>query len=135
MIRDRFTLKNQAKKIKPASRDPLTGLHNRNAFFDYATQAIALAARNKNIAAILFICIDRLKVINDTLGENYGNKLLKALAKRLKACVRKSDIVARPGRDEFMILLPEIRHAEDAALIAKLSHSFVEVESTPIALC
>jgi GGDEF domain-containing protein len=63
MIRARFTLKNQAKKIKTASCDPLTGLHNRNAFFDHATQAIELAARNKNIAAILFICIDRLKVI------------------------------------------------------------------------
>ena len=76
-------MKNQNKTAnKPASCDPLTGLHNRNAFFEHATQTIALAARNKNIAAILFICIDRLKVINDTLGENYGNKLLKAIAKR-----------------------------------------------------
>jgi diguanylate cyclase (GGDEF)-like protein len=113
-------LRDQTKTAnKTASYDPLTGLHNRNFFFDYTKQAIAFAARNKNIAAILFICIDRLKLINDTLGENYGNKLLKAIAKRLKACVRKSDIVARPGRDEFIILLPEIRHAEDAALIAR----------------
>lgn len=104
---------------KTAYYDPLTGLQNRDVFFNYLTQAIALAARNKKIAGVLFICIDRLKLINDTLGENYGNKLLKSLAKRLNACVRKSDIVARPGRDEFMILLPEIRHAEDAALIAR----------------
>ena len=107
------------KTQKAARYDPLTGLQNRDIFFDRLTQAIAFAYRNKKIAAVLFICIDRLKLINDTLGENYGNKLLGALAKRLKACVRESDIVARPGRDEFMILLPEIRYAEDAALIAR----------------
>jgi diguanylate cyclase (GGDEF)-like protein len=101
------------------AHDPLTGLHNKDVFFDCLTRAIALAARNKKIAGILFICVDRLKLINDTLGEDYGNELLRTLAKRLKSCVRKSDIVARPGRDEFMILLPEIRYAEDAAIIAR----------------
>jgi len=104
---------------KTASFDPLTGLYNKTVFFNYATQAIAFASRHNKIAAILFVSVDRLKLINDTLGEAYGNKLLKTLAQRLKACVRKSDIVARPGRDEFMILLPEIRYPEDAALIAR----------------
>ena len=113
-------LKERKKSIKKTvSCDPLTGLQNRDVFFDCLTRAIALAARNKKVLGILFICIDRLKLINDTLGENYGNKLLKTLADRFKACVRKSDIVARPGRDEFIILLPEIRYAEDAALIAR----------------
>ena len=113
-------MKDQKRSVKKTIYcDPLTGLRNRDVFFDCLTQAIALAARNKKIVTVLFICIDRLKLINDTLGENYGNKLLKTLAKRLKGCVRKSDTVARPGRDEFMILLPEIRHAEDAALIAR----------------
>jgi diguanylate cyclase (GGDEF)-like protein len=113
------SIKYQAKKLSTPSCDPLTGLQNKELFFNCLTQSIALAGRHKKIAAVLFICIDRLKLINDTLGETYGNKLLKTLAKRLKACVRKSDIVSRPGRDEFMILLPEIRYAEDAALIAR----------------
>jgi diguanylate cyclase (GGDEF)-like protein len=113
-------LNDRGKSVdKTASCDPLTGLCNKTVFFNYLTQAIALASRHKKISAILFISVDRLKLINDTLGEAYGNKLLKTLAKRLAACVRKSDIVARPGRDEFMVLLPEIRHAEDAALIAR----------------
>jgi diguanylate cyclase (GGDEF)-like protein len=121
-------LKDQKKPIHKTAYDPLTGLQSKELFFDSLNQAITLAARNKKIVAILFICVDRLKLINDTLGENYGNKLLKALAKRLKSCVRKSDIVARPGRDEFMILLPEIRYAEDAALIAR--KIFTSLESS-----
>jgi diguanylate cyclase (GGDEF)-like protein len=112
-------MKNQAENIKTAYYDLLTGLQNKEVFFDSFTKAIALAARNEKILAILFITVDRLKVINDTFGENYGDELLKSLARRLKACVRKSDIVSRPGRNEFIILLPEIRYAEDAALIAR----------------
>ena len=99
--------------------DALTSLPTKELFFGSLTNALALAARNERIMAVLFVCVDRLKLINDTLGETYGNKLLKTLAKRLKTCVRNCDIVARPGRDEFMILLPEIRYAEDAALIVR----------------
>jgi diguanylate cyclase (GGDEF)-like protein len=123
-------LKKQAKKTATAYSDPLTGLQNKDYFFLSLTQAIALAARHKKIAAVLFICVDRLKLINDTLGENYGNKLLKILAKRLKVCVRRSDIVARPGRDEFVVLLPEIRYAEDAGLIARKIFASLEEPST-----
>lgn len=120
-------MKDKGKKaLNPAYYDALTGLENRDLFYDRLTQALTLASRTKKTAAVLFISIDRLKLINDTLGENYGNKLLKALAKRLKGCVRKSDTVARPGRDEFMILLPEIRRAEDAALIARKIFASIE---------
>jgi diguanylate cyclase (GGDEF)-like protein len=106
--------------------DALTGLPTKELFFESLSNALTLAVRNKKPLAVLFVCVDRLKLINDTLGEAYGDKLLKTLAKRLKSCVRKSDIVARPGRDEFMILLPEIRYAEDAALIARKIYASLE---------
>jgi diguanylate cyclase (GGDEF)-like protein len=123
-------MRNQREKTKNVLHDALTGLPNKDVFFDHLTQVIAFASRNKKIVAVLFICIDRLKLINDTLGEPYGNKLLNTLAKRLKTCVRKSDIVARPGRDEFIILLPETRYAEDAALIARKIFTSLETPFT-----
>lgn len=70
-------MKKQARETATAYYDPLTGLPNKDFFFISLTQAITLAARNKKVAAVLFICVDRLKLINDTLGETYGNKLLK----------------------------------------------------------
>jgi len=112
-------MRHQKNMITPPSHDPLTGFLTGDVFFDCLSQAIAYAARQEKVVAVLFICVDRLKIINDTLGQGYGNKLLKTLAERLKTCVRHSDIIARPGRDEFMSLLPEIRYAEDAALIAR----------------
>ena len=111
--------------------DPLTGLQTKDLFFDSLTRILSYAKRNKKIVAVLFICVDRLKLINDKLGEIYGNKLLKDLTKRLLHCVRKSDILARPGRDEFMILLHDIRSAEDAALIAR---KILTVIDTPFIL-
>ncbi|HXX56510.1 MAG TPA: EAL domain-containing protein [Thermodesulfovibrionales bacterium] len=99
--------------------DFLTGIPNRTLFYDRLTQAVALAERARSKLAMMFVGVDNLKLINDTLGHNCGDLMLKIIAERLKACLRKSDTIARPGRDEFMILLPEIRHAEDAAGIAE----------------
>jgi polar amino acid transport system substrate-binding protein len=113
-------LKNQEKHTdKAAYYDTLTGLPNSNLFFDRLTQALTIATRNKKTVGVFFISVDRLKIINDTLGEDYGNHLLKVLAKRFRDSIRKSDTIARPGRDEFLILLPEIRYLEDAPLVAK----------------
>ena len=110
--------------------DALTGLPTMELFFASLSNFIPLAARNEKTFAVLFVCVERLKLINDTLGENYGNKLLINLSKRLKACVRTSDIVGRPGRDEFVVLLPEIRLAEDAALIARKIFASLEAPFT-----
>jgi diguanylate cyclase (GGDEF)-like protein len=104
---------------QPAYYDSLTGLPNRSLFFDRLSQALTFARRNKQALAILFVSLDNLKLINDTLGQRIGDMLLKAIAKTIRDCIRSSDTIARPGRNEFMILLPEVAAAEDAAVVAR----------------
>ncbi len=101
-----------------ANYDDLTGLPNRNLLSDRLTQAIAYAARMDQHVALLFLDLDRFKIVNDSLGHEYGDLLLKEVAKRLVAGVRDIDTVARMGGDEFVILLPEITHDEEIAVIA-----------------
>jgi diguanylate cyclase (GGDEF)-like protein len=96
---------------------------------DRLAQAIAMALRNQHQLAVLFLDLDGFKHINDSLGHSVGDKLLQAVATRLSSCVRKSDTVSRQGGDEFVILLPEVTHAADAAIsaakiIAELKKTF-----------
>lgn len=105
----------ELKKIdRDACFDPLTGLPSRTLFFNHLTQAVAHAERSHHLAAVLFCSLDRFKLINDTFDSQVGDLLLKEVAARLKDCLRKSDVLARPGRDEFMVFLPEIRNVEDS---------------------
>ena len=97
-----------------AQHDFLTGLPNPVLLDDRIGQAIALARRHASRLAVLFIDLDRFKRVNDTLGHAAGDELLQSVAERLKACVRVSDTVCRRGGDEFVVLLSEIAHAEDA---------------------
>ncbi|HEX2769730.1 MAG TPA: EAL domain-containing protein [Geobacteraceae bacterium] len=99
--------------------DILTGLPDRSAFYNYVKHAVAQAGRRRQILSVLFFSLDRFKLINDSLGELVGNLLLKEVAERLKYCMRKSDVLARPGWDEFMILLPEIARVEDATVVVE----------------
>ena len=101
-----------------AQHDILTDLPNRLMLNDRLTQAISLARRNHHQLAVLFLDLDGFKHINDSLGHATGDKLLQSIAARLSACVRKSDTVSRQGGDEFVILLPEVTHAADAAVSA-----------------
>jgi diguanylate cyclase (GGDEF)-like protein/PAS domain S-box-containing protein len=101
-----------------AQHDILTDLPNRLMLRDRLTQAISLARRNHNQLAVLFLDLDGFKHINDSLGHSVGDKLLQSVAACLSACVRKSDTVSRQGGDEFVILLPEVKHAADAAISA-----------------
>jgi diguanylate cyclase (GGDEF)-like protein len=88
--------------------DPLTDLPNRRLLMERLKQALASSQRRSRGGALLFIDLDNFKTINDTLGHEMGDKLLLQVARRLAACVRKSDTVARLGGDEFVILLEDI---------------------------
>ncbi len=96
-----------------AYHDALTGLPNRRLFHDRLEQALVQAERNACSLAVLFIDLDRFKMINDTLGHNIGDQLLQAVTKRLSDTVRREDTVARLGGDEFTVLLPRVEKRQD----------------------
>jgi len=102
-----------------AEHDSLTGLPNRLLLNDRVSQAIVLAPRHKKKVALLFLDLDGFKHINDSLGHPIGDKLLQSTGKRLVDCVRATDTVSRQGGDEFIVLLSEVEHPEDAAITAK----------------
>ena len=108
----------QAKANYLAYHDPLTGLYNRVNFEEYLAHALFLAKRNKNLLAILFIDLDRFKVINDTLGHDIGDEVLITVAKRLNTTLRESDFISRWGGDEFVVILENLSQASEAAIIA-----------------
>ncbi len=106
-----------------AHHDPLTGLPNRAMFADRAREAVAHVRRHNRNAAFLFVDLDNFKQINDQLGHDVGDGLLKAIATRLRASVRGDDFVARLGGDEFCVLLQDIADPREAAAVAqKLVH-------------
>jgi diguanylate cyclase (GGDEF)-like protein len=102
-----------------AQHDFLTGLPNRMLLNDRVSQAIALTSRHMKKVAVLFLDLDGFKHINDSLGHAIGDKLLQSIAKRLVDCGRSSDTVSRHGGDEFVVLLSEVEHSEDAAITAR----------------
>ncbi len=99
--------------------DGLTGLANKNLLDDRLAQAIAWANRANGRIAILYLDLDRFKLVNDSLGHAKGDALLRCVAERLSACVRESDTVARLGGDEFAVVLKEIETAPAAAAVAQ----------------
>ena len=99
--------------------DPLTGVANRILFDDRLDLALARPLRNKQSLALLFLDLDRFQRINDTLGQDIGDGLLKIVARRLCSSVRESYTVARFASDEFTIILEDIKHTQAAALVAE----------------
>jgi diguanylate cyclase (GGDEF)-like protein/PAS domain S-box-containing protein len=97
-----------------ATHDALTSLPNRALFEDRLASALKHSARQGDMVAVLFLDLDRFKIINDTLGHTIGDALLIALSRRLRASVRDDDTVARMGGDEFIFVLRGLRSAEDA---------------------
>ncbi len=102
-----------------AQHDSLTDLPNRVLLNDRLTEAIALSSRHERKLAVLFLDLDRFKHINDSLGHIVGDRLLQSVGRRLFTCVRSSDTVSRQGGDEFVVLLWEVKHAQDAAVAAE----------------
>ena len=105
-ISERKRAESQIERL--AFSDPLTGLPNRRLLMDRLERALVLAHRNQQLSAVLFIDLDNFKMVNDTLGHDTGDVLLKDVAMRLKSCVREGDTVARLGGDEFVVLLENL---------------------------
>ena len=102
-----------------AYHDSLTRLPNRIYFEERLEQVLAVSRRKKTTAAILFIDLDRFKVINDTLGHHIGDEMLKTVASRIKAVLRKSDMLARLGGDEFVVILEMMKEKNEPARVSK----------------
>jgi len=102
-----------------AHYDALTGLPNRTFLFNRLEQAIVYGVRHGRAAAVLFLDLDRFKIINDSLGHSAGDQVLRDVAARLESCIRSGDMVARLGGDEFVVLLEDMASAQDATLVAQ----------------
>lgn len=102
-----------------AHYDHLTGLANRGLFYERLNCAVARCHRNDTAIALMFLDLDHFKDINDTLGHEYGDSLLKTVAGRLKKCIREIDTGVRLGGDEFAVLLEQIVSIEDVASVAQ----------------
>ena len=114
-----------------ATRDEVTGLYNRAFFTESLRHALAQAERHGRNAALLFIDVDRFKLINDTLGHPVGDQALREIGTRLAGCVRESDLVARLGGDEFVALIESIP-APDA--LQELGQKIIDSCARPLAL-
>jgi diguanylate cyclase (GGDEF)-like protein/PAS domain S-box-containing protein len=112
-----------------ANYDILTGLPNRTLMYDRVSQAVAYAKRSRERIALLHVDVDRFKMINDSLGHDVGDEILKAAAERIKRCTGESDTVARVGGDEFTILMPDAGGLGDvtacaAKILSQMSQPF-----------
>ncbi|MDD5248116.1 MAG: EAL domain-containing protein [Rhodocyclaceae bacterium] len=102
-----------------ASHDALTGLPNRNLLADRLDQAIAHSQRARSLVAVLLLDLDRFKLVNDGLGHDAGDALLKIVSQRLASCVRSVDTVARLGGDEFVVIMTDMASEHDVAPLAR----------------
>lgn len=122
LLKEKRRYKDQLEKLltertaevnRLAYYDTLTGLPNRTLFIDRLEQAVAVAQRADELLGILFISLDQLKKVNDTLGHLPGDQLMKQVAARLRSCVTEGDTVARFGGDEFAVMLTHVEVAKD----------------------
>ncbi|HEY9079449.1 diguanylate cyclase domain-containing protein [Magnetovibrio sp.] len=119
-LQDEVTVRRQAEeKLRHvATHDGLTDLPNRSLMLDRLDKAIARAKRNQTKCAVMFLDLDGFKPINDTLGHDQGDLVLREAAMRLNACIRDADTAARFGGDEFVLVLSDLTKTEDGAMVA-----------------
>jgi diguanylate cyclase (GGDEF)-like protein/PAS domain S-box-containing protein len=114
-----------------AFHDSLTGLPNRRLFNDRLHQAVAMRHRKDNVFALMLLDLDRFKTVNDTLGHDIGDALLKAVGARLQGSTRQGDTLARMGGDEFALIALDISHPED---LARLAEKLLDILKEPFHL-
>lgn len=120
MVRDVTAERASDERIRyQANFDALTGLPNRALFMDRLSQSVAAMGRSKDKLGLMFIDLDGFKLVNDTLGHDKGDDLLREAAARISKCVRQGDTLARLGGDEFTIIMPNLKNAKDAPLLAQ----------------
>ncbi len=112
-------IKAQHELVLQATHDSLTGLPNRTMFNEQLEIRLHSASRHNSKLTLLFMDLDGFKTVNDSHGHEVGDKLLVEIAKRLSECVRKEDIIARMGGDEFTLLLSELRQIDDVHIVAE----------------
>ncbi|WP_428737776.1 sensor domain-containing protein [Sulfurimonas sp.] len=121
--------KSEAKADYLAYHDPLTGLYNRVSFEEFLAHTLLIAKRAQKQFAVLFIDLDRFKVINDTLGHDIGDKVLVSVTERLKNILRESDFISRWGGDEFVVILNDVI---SESLVATVARKIIEGLKEPI---
>ena len=132
IFRDISTRKQAEEKIRQLAHfDSLTGLPNRPLFYDRLGQAIGLARRERLELGLMYIDLDDFKAVNDTLGHDAGDELLRQVAGRIRARLRESDTVARVGGDEFIAMLLRIASRDD---VARIAAKILDALSEPFAL-
>ncbi len=120
ILRDISERKENEDRIKRlAHHDNLTGLPNRNLLNDRISHALARVRRHGGRMAVLYVDLDKFKPINDTLGHEAGDAVLREVAQRLTTCIRSSDTVSRVGGDEFVIVVEEIGRPGEASMVAR----------------
>ena len=127
-LRDIAKQKAEDRLQHQALTDELTGLPNRRLLSDRLTQTLAIAKREQNLVAVLYVDLDGFKLVNDSLGHTVGDTLLSLVGERLQERIRHSDTLARVGGDEFMVVLTKLTSRDDAARVAK---SLLDVLAKP----
>ncbi|HEV7164357.1 MAG TPA: EAL domain-containing protein [Gammaproteobacteria bacterium] len=115
--------KSEQELVRSAYHDPLTDLPNRSFFTEKLQQVLEnVGKRSSDRFAVLFLDLDRFKLINDSLGHSFGDRVLVTIARRLRACLRPADLIARYGGDEFTILVENVTGLDDATAVADRVH-------------